>query len=236
MGLEVAEFVGQLVSNWPLGTDRVREGDDHLRLLKRVLQNTFPNMNQAVTATPAQLNALPNDTSETLAAMSAHLVPRGVIQMWSGTNSTIPSGWALCNGQDVAGYGVVPDLRNKFILGSGDVATGSTGGYNTATTSGDGDHTHTINETVLTIDQIPSHQHEVGYRSSDASTSSGDQMDFVRAFNAGDGNVTSSSAGNGEGHTHTELASGPHTHTVSLTPPYYALAFIIKVTEYAGPV
>ena len=33
--------------------------------------------------------------------------------MWAGLVSTIPSGWALCDGQNG-----MPDLRNKFIIGS----------------------------------------------------------------------------------------------------------------------
>ena len=38
------------------------------------------------------------------------LLPSGVIVMWSGTTSNIPTGWALCNGANGT-----PDLRNRFI-------------------------------------------------------------------------------------------------------------------------
>ena len=44
-------------------------------------------------------------------------VPIGTIVMWSG--STVPDGWALCNGQTANGVRT-PDLRNKFIVGAGD--------------------------------------------------------------------------------------------------------------------
>jgi len=39
------------------------------------------------------------------------LIPRGAILMWYGTIATIPSGYALCDGNNGT-----PDLRNKFIV------------------------------------------------------------------------------------------------------------------------
>jgi len=60
-------------------------------------------------------------------------VPSGLIVMWSG--STPPEGWTLCDGS-----GGSPDLRDRFVLGSGSsYGSGSTGGgtggvgYSTAT-------------------------------------------------------------------------------------------------------
>lgn len=41
-------------------------------------------------------------------------MPVGGIIMWSGT--TIPSGYALCNGQTVNGY-TTPDLKGRFVVG-----------------------------------------------------------------------------------------------------------------------
>ena len=37
--------------------------------------------------------------------------------MW--TKSEIPDGWVECNGQNVPGFGNVPDLRGRFVLGAG---------------------------------------------------------------------------------------------------------------------
>lgn len=42
MALETAQFISQLVPANPLSTDQKREGDDHIRMLKAVLQATFP--------------------------------------------------------------------------------------------------------------------------------------------------------------------------------------------------
>ncbi|MFQ5741991.1 MAG: hypothetical protein ACE5HV_00200 [Acidobacteriota bacterium] len=47
MGLEVGTFVSDLVSSNPPGTDVKGQGDDHLRLIKSVLQSTFPNASRA---------------------------------------------------------------------------------------------------------------------------------------------------------------------------------------------
>lgn len=48
MGLETATYVSQLVVTNPVVGDPVKEGDDHLRLLKTVLQNTFPNSTKSL--------------------------------------------------------------------------------------------------------------------------------------------------------------------------------------------
>jgi microcystin-dependent protein len=58
VGIEVANYVNQLVATNPLSSDPKSEGDDHLRLLKAVLLATFPNVGGAVTLTHTQINAL----------------------------------------------------------------------------------------------------------------------------------------------------------------------------------
>lgn len=57
MGLEAATFISQLVPSNPVGaTDPKSQGDDHIRLIKSVLQATFPNITGAVTPTHTALN------------------------------------------------------------------------------------------------------------------------------------------------------------------------------------
>lgn len=46
-GLETGTYVADLVSSNPLGSDGKAQGDDHLRLVKSVLQATFPNADRA---------------------------------------------------------------------------------------------------------------------------------------------------------------------------------------------
>lgn len=59
MGLEVATFINQLVPTNPIGAvDPKSQGDDHLRLIKSTIQNTFPNITGAVTATHTRLSEI----------------------------------------------------------------------------------------------------------------------------------------------------------------------------------
>lgn len=47
MALESGNWISQLVQANPVATDAVSQGDDHIRLLKTVLQTTFPNASRA---------------------------------------------------------------------------------------------------------------------------------------------------------------------------------------------
>lgn len=68
----------------------------------------------AADSTVARTYTFP-DISGTIAVNGAvdGVVPVGGIIMWSGTISTIPLNWRLCNGQNGT-----PDLRDRFIVGA----------------------------------------------------------------------------------------------------------------------
>ena len=218
MALESASYIAQLNSSNPTSTDTVSQADDHLRLIKSVLKNTFPNLDQPVTATPANLN---------------QPVPKGLIAMWSGTIATIPTGWVLCNGSNST-----PDLRGKFIMGASNAtAPGTTGGSSTATlttanlpahthdfsgvTGSGGSHTHSITD--------PGHTHSY--------TIVGGTGALGVGTGYGQTGATSGSATTGisiiAGGAHTHSFSGTTTsvgsgEAFSILPPYYALAYIMK--------
>jgi hypothetical protein len=64
MGLEAATFIHELVSTNPVGaTDPKSQGDDHLRLIKTTLLNTFANVDGAVTSSHTELNILDGVTA-----------------------------------------------------------------------------------------------------------------------------------------------------------------------------
>ncbi|GHV45298.1 hypothetical protein FACS1894204_04060 [Synergistales bacterium] len=69
-------------------------------------------------------------------------IPSGLIGMWSGTLDEIPTGWALCNGENGS-----PNLTDKFVKGiaTATTAPGNTGGANslTLTAANMPAHTHT---------------------------------------------------------------------------------------------
>lgn len=67
-------------------------------------------------------------------------IPSGGIIIWSG--STIPDGWALCDGENGT-----PDLRGRFVLGASEThEIGETGGSE---------------EVTLTVGQMPYHTHSL---------------------------------------------------------------------------
>lgn len=58
MALEIASFISDLVDTNPVGTDTKAQGDDHLKMIKRVVKATFPNVTGAVSASHTQFNSL----------------------------------------------------------------------------------------------------------------------------------------------------------------------------------
>ncbi len=65
MTIETATFVDDLNPALPAGTDDRSEGDNHIRLVKAVLQNTFPNITGAVTVSHTELNAVSSKADAT---------------------------------------------------------------------------------------------------------------------------------------------------------------------------
>ena len=171
-------------------------------------------------------------------------MPGGVIVQWSGTVDTIPAGWALCDGANGT-----PNLTDKFVIGAGSsYNVGAQGGSASSTTNSAGSHSHTgsvtisIGSTTLSENQMPSHEHMDGYRSypydSPAWGTGSNNGNFRAATSSSDmgGNPWSSTTGGGGSHTHSGSGSfdsmdsaGSHSHSVSTLPPYYALAFIMKL-------
>jgi len=71
MALESATWISELVITNPPGTDKKKQGDDHLRLLKAVLQNVFPNAAKAfrfpdTVAKSANYGVLSTDNNKTI--------------------------------------------------------------------------------------------------------------------------------------------------------------------------
>lgn len=57
MPLETASFIKDLIPSNPAASDGMNNADDHMRLIKAVVKNSFPNITGAVTATQDQLNS-----------------------------------------------------------------------------------------------------------------------------------------------------------------------------------
>lgn len=185
--------------------------------------------------------------------LAATQLPRGIITMWSGATNAVPSGWALCDGNNGT-----PNLKDRFIVGAGqNYAVGNVGGSITQTPSvwtnaaGTGIN---VAGTAITKDQMPWHTHS-GSVGSDASVTTqrsvremydGEWLSTGH-FYATTGSLTparkplkefsASLSINGTGgnqpHYHGVTDNG-HAHTaaasaIDIRPPYYALAFIMKL-------
>ena len=194
-----------------------------------------PKASPAFTGTPtAPTAAITTDTTQiATTAFVRDIVPSGVIVMWSGSSSAIPSGWLLCDGTNST-----PDLRNRFIVGAASTyAVGATGGSADATlpahthtfsgaTAGAGSHSHSIND--------PGHAH--GFTAAINGPSTLTMFQTGGNFSIAS-NLTTAASGtgisiNGVGdHAHgfsgTTSSAGSSATNANL-PPYYALCFIMK--------
>ncbi len=86
-------------------------------------------LSSSVSSTSTTLAATPSAVKQAYDKAN-NALPSGSIIIWTG--STIPDGWAICNGENGT-----PDLRNRFLVGAGsDGALGSTGGNKKISTNG----------------------------------------------------------------------------------------------------
>ncbi|CAB4138766.1 hypothetical protein UFOVP344_38 [uncultured Caudovirales phage] len=233
MPLETATLIHQLDAANPAATDQIRQADDHLRLIKSAIKNTFPNINAAITATDEQLNSL-------------FVMPIGVITLWYGTSGTIPAGWGICDGStytrtDGAGTIVSPDLRGLVPVGANGTTFVQGTAYGaltaSATSTGSGGHTHTVDG--------GSHTHSASATSADApvtlSTTLAPESTWDRTGGSGRPLTAASLSGSGS-HTHPiTVGSSTHTHdvstvanhthdvTVSTLQPVRAMHYIMKI-------
>ena len=178
---------------------------------------------QALTAAPYALYALNADQLDGQDA--DELLPPGVIVIWSGTLASIPSGWALCDGETHEGV-ITPDLRDSFVYGASDSEEpGATGGAATHshTYSDLPEHTHTASSSVA-----GEHSHE--YEVPDVNRQVASGLNYSAMLRS-TGHPRTSSDGD-HSHTITIDSAGqasPVTDEASTLPPYYKVAFIIKL-------
>ena len=120
MGLETATYISQLVPTNPTSSDPVSQGDDHLQLIKSVLQAQFTTLGAAaVTTTAAELNLL--DGKTTLATEGTAVLSTGETVTTKflrtdgdGTSSwQIPAGttYTAGDGLDLTGTAFSTDLK-----------------------------------------------------------------------------------------------------------------------------
>jgi microcystin-dependent protein len=148
------------------------------------------------------------------------LVPKGAIIMWSG--SQVPAGWALCDGNNGT-----PDLRGRFVLGSGNGngltprGLGQSGGKETQ---------------QLSTRELPAHSHGV-YDPGHYHTWSGsrqlagtDDNNNTSEFSKGDRSTADTVVKNTDQKgSNISIYSTGDGQPFDSMPPFYVLSYIMKI-------
>ena len=159
-------------------------------------------------------------------------VPSGAICIWSGNQDNIPTGWALCDGNNGT-----PNLNNRFVLGYGSKSCNDTGGSETV---------------ILNIANLPSHKHNatLDFSNMNISESGNHTHEYTLKISTKDSISTTSSTTILIPGTNSNILNikkaGAHTHSISGSgsvtigntgsgaahnnmPPYYVLCYIMKL-------
>lgn len=240
MPVEEGEFISDFVPSNPLETDFKSEAPQHFELLKQWIQNTFPNINDAVTISPDEMNN---------AGM-----PIGSMCQFAG--SAPPLGYSVCDGRSVlitsfpelyeaigdvwgtTGGAVAPEpgyfrfpngeingqsnyLKNEIdgiLVGVHEVDSIKEHTHNLTldalTSSSNGSHTHTVTSTQ------PAHKHSNSYAVSDSFPADNGVTTVASRTGVGAGNSRTRTLDTGNATpaiTTTAVANGAHTHSVTPT-------------------
>lgn len=136
-------------------------------------------------------------------------LPKGSIIPWFGKLADIPAGYALCDGTNGT-----PDLRDRFIVGAGK-------SYKLSDIGGENTH-------ILTVEEMPKHDHQTSYRFDEF------------GFDVGDGNASNSKSVKNRiclgdnapynGYVWPAITgSSGNDQAHENRPPYYALYYIMQL-------
>jgi hypothetical protein len=206
MPLESGTTIAQLDPTWPLEGDDVNEGNDHLWLIKQVLQTQFPGalglgFNIPIVATEDELNysqGLTGNIQDQLDALAADddlKAPAGTVMTFY--QIAPPSGWTQITSLDDYMMVIVDD-------GSGGTNAGADSPINPNLS-----HVHTTASLTLTIAQMPQHDHNVEcsvFYNNDMNGGGG-------AYRSQSGNPTTSKTGGGSSHNHGQTGTGSLTYS-----------------------
>ena len=136
-------------------------------------------------------------------------IPVGGIVIWSGTKTSIPEGWALCDGRTSNGR-TTPNLSNRFVIGAGGrYAVDKQGGLESVT---------------LDLKNVPSHRHTYYFGCGNifwlAWKDANDFYDKTGHYSKYSNTAYTETAGGSKGTT---------TIAHDNMPPYYTLCYIMRV-------
>ncbi len=115
MALESGTYLDDLVNTNPTASDNVSQGDDHLRLIKRVLKNSFPSVDAAV-------NAIHTGTSAPSTSIAQGLLwvdtTNNVLKLYDG------SSWVVLPVSPATSYKLMGSLTAGWTMPTADGTDG----------------------------------------------------------------------------------------------------------------
>ena len=160
-------------------------------------EETISTYNDKTNSIIGDLEDLEDDVTTNATSISTN-TPSGIIVMWSGAISAIPSGWVICDGNNGT-----PNLTDRFVIH----ADNDSGGTRDVGDTG-GAQTHT-----LVVSEMPAHTH--------TANAYGGIGDWGSVFS---NNILTSGHLPTTPSTNSTGGGGAHNNM----PKYYALAFIQK--------
>lgn len=209
-----------------------QQGDGELAIYtndrERVRINQYGYLGIGETKPKTELHVNGTITATTFVGHGA-VVP-GMILMWSGTESDIPSGWHLCDGTEGT-----PDLRSRFLVGAisdidNEYKPGERGEADT--------HTHTIRtpqkNIITTWSGTHSHRPpQSWYRFDHHDVSAVDKSDYWTLIDCRGGDVVNQQTTENGEHDHTVLVEidefSSDSNRGQNRPKWYAICFIMKL-------
>ncbi|MCR4559322.1 MAG: phage tail protein [Bacteroidales bacterium] len=237
-GLATTQFVNSQISVLKDETQGLIDNERKERVdADTIHTNDIAAINKSL-ASEAQSRASEDyKLSQSIDALKKFLVPSGTIVAWAGSPATIPTGWVLCDGSIINhtaedGQRIVlnvPDLRNRFILGSDDIIWKLKGGNKKTSTS-----------VTLTAENLPYHRHMFLADTNVENLTDGDII--PKGLREGTGasggakgrlSLTSGQIYDNAGNLKTS-SIGVDKRVIStpefdIMPPYYALCYIMKL-------
>lgn len=209
------KYINNLQEQWPLGTDLVNAGDDHIRGVKNVLKKTFPNLTGPVTRTQDSLN-------------NGSVPVNSLITFYA---ATAPVGWVRQDVNNIFMMRIIPTTGDQSELG------GTGGGTHDPTFNdvvpehdhlvfgyteyASNPHTHHVEFNTSAEGSVHTHNFSANTEISRGLYASGANVYFGAAQD-GVFTITTSGVTGGENESHIHAAigdTGPesdnHTHVIS---------------------
>ena len=231
MTVESASFISGLVPAYPPGSDSISEGDDHLRLIKNVLQGTLPNANAAINGIHTKATAPTSTTAG---------------QLWFDTTNNVlkirneaDSGWVTLNVSPITDFKLLGSNTIGWVLPTAD---GVSGQYLTTDAAGN------LDWTSASGDELPSQTgHSGKFLTTNGSTASWDTVSRTaattafRATMSGNQDIANNTTStitfdtDDTAPTSFDLGTNFDTTTYKYTAPNTGQYYIGAATRWIGP-